>query len=87
MATLSVQRISGIILIQQSPATYPKYFSGAAFAFQPSNDYATILLTATEPNGQITQYTVAYADLLVGSQGVPPSMTLALAWLTDVLRP
>jgi len=88
MATLSVSRISGVILITQSPGTYPKYYSGAAFVFQPSNDNTTIQLTATEPNGLITVYQpVAYADLTVGSQGVPSTMAFALSWLTDALRP
>lgn len=87
MAALTVSRISGVILITQSPGTYPKYYSGASFIFQASNDNTTILLTATEPNGQINQYNVAYADLTVNSQGVPPSMAMAIAWLTDCLRP
>lgn len=87
MAQLSVVRISGVILITQSPATYPKYFSGASFVFQPSDDYTTISLTATEANGQVFQYTVAFGDLLVGSQGAPSTMDFALSWLTDALKP
>lgn len=87
MANISITRISGLILIQQTPSTYPKYFSGAAFVFQPSNDYTTISLTATEANGISFTYTGTYTEFLIGSQGVPPSMAMAIAWLTDILRP
>lgn len=88
MPSLIVTRISGVILITQSPGTYPKYYSGASFVWQASNDNTTIQLTATEPNGVVTVYQpVAFADLTVGSQGAPPTMAFALAWLTDALKP
>lgn len=84
---LTVQRISGVILITQSPATYPKYFSGASFLFQPSDDATTILLTATEPNGQIYQYTTTFGTLTVNSNTGAATMDIALTWLTDALKP
>jgi len=87
MANITITRVSGVILIQQSPSTYPKYFSGATFSFQPSNDYTTITLTATQPNGVVTIFNGGFAEFLIGTQGAPSSMSRALLWLTDALRP
>lgn len=65
---LSIQKISGVIMVTQTGNANPKNYFGATGKYQFADDDSTVIITiGSSGGGPPDQYTVAYNALTVGT--------------------
>jgi len=66
MATLTITKVSAVLFLTPQGQTNPKSFFGATGNYIASDDNTTLLITITQPNQPVSQYTVPFGSLTVG---------------------